>query len=270
MVNWWDTKKMPYAVGMDVLNYDMGNLVKPCQETMSAGADYFHFDVQDGHYGPLISVGSPVVEGIRRHFPDKVIVCHMLVLNPERFVEQFAQSGCDCFVFQIEKTDSSTVGELIAKIRDSGMKVGVGLQQDQEVSSIKDIISEIDMVHISCGDPCDDEIEFNPAMLDKVAEVRKMNKKMLIEVEGNVTSKEMAGAVDKGANLVKLTEHLGCELTVPEADWVEAGWPSDPEARPWFKIYIVEDSQHSTAAGNRDQKRAISKSDFQKCNLKHI
>ena len=46
--------------------------------------------------------------------------------------------------------------------------MGVGLQQDQEVSSIKDIISEIDMVHISCGDPCDDEVEFNPAMLEKV------------------------------------------------------------------------------------------------------
>ena len=84
MVNWWETKKTPYAVGMDVLNYDMGNLVKPCQETMSAGADYFHFDVQDGHYGPLISVGSPVVEGIRKHFSDRVIICHMLVLNPER------------------------------------------------------------------------------------------------------------------------------------------------------------------------------------------
>ena len=85
MVNWWEAKKKgPYAVGMDVLNYDMGNLLQPCKETMDAGADYFHFDVQDGHYGPLISVGSPVVEGIRNHFKDNVIICHMLVLDPIR------------------------------------------------------------------------------------------------------------------------------------------------------------------------------------------
>ena len=60
---------------------------------MNAGADYFHFDVQDGHYGPMISVGSPVVEGVRKHFPSKIIVCHMLVNEPEKLVSLSFNGG---------------------------------------------------------------------------------------------------------------------------------------------------------------------------------
>merc|ERR1719181_2585494 len=111
----------------------------------------------------------------------------------------------------IEKTDKSTIGELIAKIKESGMKVGVALAQDQSVDSIKDIISEIDLVHISCGDPCDDEVPYNPDMISKVAEVRALRKKIMIEVEGNVTSKEMTDAIKKGANLV-VSGYKGSDL----------------------------------------------------------
>lgn len=197
-VNWF--KRSNYAVGMDLLNYDMGNLVKPCKETMDAGADYFHVDVQDGYYGPTLTVGSPVIKGIRKHFPDYVIICHMLVEKPALFVEQFAEAGCDCFIFHLEKADD--VPALIAQVKATGMKVGIALNEDIEAEAVKPYVKDIDVVEIMCGDPTDDDAEFNGEMLAKIAAVRKLHKKVLIEIEGSVTSKEMEEAVKKGANLV--------------------------------------------------------------------
>lgn len=203
MANWWDTKKRSgnYATGMDVLNYDIGNLVSEANHIMNAGADYFHFDVQDGHYGPMISVGSPVVEGVRKHFPSKIIICHMLVNDPERFIDQFKEAGCDCFLFQLETVTDEQAKSLVGKIKEAGMKAGVALSQECEVSRLEGLVKDVDLVHISCGDPCHDDVPFNPEMLEKVAAVRKMHKKILIEIEGNVTSDDVMGSVKKGANL---------------------------------------------------------------------
>eukprot|EP00116_Pleurobrachia_bachei_P010685 sb/3470947/ len=115
----------------------------------------------------------------------------MLVHDPERFIDQFKEAGCDCFLFQLETVTDDQAKSLIGKIKEAGMKAGVALSQECEVSRLEGLIKDVDLVHISCGDPCHDDVPFNPEMLEKVAAARKMHKKILIEIEGNVTSDDV-------------------------------------------------------------------------------
>lgn len=160
-----------------ILSADFANLERDIKELEEIGIDMFHIDVMDGNFVPNISFGFPVIESIRSK-TNKIFDCHLMIANPENYVERFCQVGCDMVSFHIEATNHAD--RVIQVIKNCGKKAGIVLNPQTPIEQVKYLLSKLDYVLIMTVNPGFGGQKFIPEMLTKIEE---LNSKGLIKNE---------------------------------------------------------------------------------------
>ena len=186
-----------------ILAADFAKLGEQVREAEAAGADRIHVDVMDGHFVPNISMGPVVVDAVRRVTKLPVEV-HLMISDPDRYLEAFAKAGAD--TLQVHVEGAIDLRQTIQRIRHLGKKVGVVLKPATSPISLIDILAEVDIVLVMTVEPGFGGQAFMPAMLTKVRQVRQMidgvRPEIELEVDGGIDVHSTPQVVAAGARVL--------------------------------------------------------------------
>ena len=184
-----------------MLSADFGHLERDVKMIDRSQAEWFHIDVMDGVFVPNISFGFPVLKAIT-DATDKFMDVHLMIVDPEKYVERFAKAGADLVTFHLEATDK--VQECIDLIRQSGAQVGISIKPATPVEAIEEWLPQLDLVLIMSVEPGFGGQSFIEGSTEKVAALRKMidqkGLSTLIEIDGGVSRHNARELYDAGCD----------------------------------------------------------------------
>ncbi len=196
-------------IAPSILAADYANFASELKRIEGTSAEYVHIDIMDGQFVPNITFGADVVASMRKH-SKLVFDCHLMVVNPERFVDAFAQAGADIMTIHAEST--LHIHGALQKIKKAGMKAGVVINPGTPVSAIEPVLSLVDQVLIMTVNPGFGGQAFIPEMLEKVQKVAKIRDEkgydFDIEVDGGVDNKTIKACYQAGANVFVAGSYL--------------------------------------------------------------
>lgn len=186
-----------------ILSADFGRLGEQIKEVEHAGAQYLHIDVMDGLFVPSISYGMPVIASIRK-CSSIFFDVHLMIEKPERYLQEFADSGADLINFHLEATADAE--GTIAKIRELNKKVGITIKPGTPAEAVEPYLNKVNMVLVMTVEPGFGGQKLIPECLDKVTEIRRMaDARGLhtdIEVDGGINVDNVELALQAGANVI--------------------------------------------------------------------
>ncbi|KIK70879.1 hypothetical protein GYMLUDRAFT_210468 [Collybiopsis luxurians FD-317 M1] len=194
-------------ISPSVLASDFGSLTAECKRMIKGGAEWLHMakDVMDGHFVPNITMGAPILTCVYKGIPDIFMDCHMMVAQPEKWVNDIADAGGSLYCFHIEATSDPL--SLIKAIRNRNMKAGVAISPDTPSTAItEEVGKEADMLLVMTvypgRYPCRGGQKFLERCVPKVAELRARFPDKDIEVDGGVGPKTIDVCADAGSNVI--------------------------------------------------------------------
>lgn len=196
-------------IAPSILAADYANFAQELKRIDETSADYVHIDIMDGQFVPNISFGADVVASLRKH-SKLVFDCHLMVVEPERYVDAFAQAGSDIMTIHVEATKH--IHGALQKIKKAGLKAGVVINPGTPVSALEPVLSLVDQVLIMTVNPGFGGQAFIPEMLDKVKQVATWREEggyaFDIEVDGGVDDKTIKACQEAGANVFVAGSYL--------------------------------------------------------------
>ena len=194
---------MDYYIAPSLLSADFGRLAEEVDAVEKAGADLLHVDVMDGRFVPNITIGPPVVAAIKRCAKLPLDV-HLMIVEPERYIEAFADAGADVLTVHAEATPH--LQRAVARVRELGKKAGVSLNPSTSLSAIEWVLTDIDMVLLMTVNPGFGGQEYLPSMTGKIELLRsqlvRSGLSVDIEVDGGIKTDNVAEVVRAGANVI--------------------------------------------------------------------
>ena len=186
-----------------ILSADFTRLGEQVREAEAGGAQRIQIDIMDGHFVPNITMGPMVVEAVRR-CTSLPLEAHLMITNPEQYIEDFAKAGADIII--VHQEVSPHLHSIIQQIKKAGKRPAVALTPSTPVFMLEDILSLLDMVLIMTVNPGFGGQEFIPETLPKIAHIRRMiserNLQCDVEVDGGIHEGTVRQAVQAGANLL--------------------------------------------------------------------
>lgn len=186
-------------IAPSILSADFSRLESEVRAVESAGADWIHIDVMDGHFVPNLTIGPLVVEALRprTRLP---LDCHLMVSRPEDWIDAFVKAGADVITVHAEAT--AHLHRLLQRIRAAGKKAGVSINPATPLSAIEEVLDDVDLVLIMSVNPGFGGQKFIESALDKVARLARLrgSRKFVIQVDGGVTAANIGKLRAAGAD----------------------------------------------------------------------
>ena len=195
---------MSTKIAPSILAADFGNLSRDCEIVNKSNADWFHLDVMDGLFVPNISFGMPIVSSIRK-MTKKPLDVHLMIIEPERYIDKFVEIGSDILTVHVEAT--SEMDRILDRIKESSIKSGIAINPDTPINKLEDYINRVDLVclmgvHAGFGGQ-----KFIEKTFDRLIEL-----KSLINSKGSSAVIEIDGGVDNTKS--KKLKLLGADILV--------------------------------------------------------
>ncbi|MGB1507937.1 MAG: ribulose-phosphate 3-epimerase [Crocinitomicaceae bacterium] len=192
---------MSLIISPSVLSCDFANVQRDVEMINNSDADWFHIDIMDGVFVPNISFGFPVMKAIKRH-AKKPLDVHLMIDNPDQYIEDFASAGADILTVHFEAC--THLHRTINAIREAGMKAGVAINPHTSVTVLEEVLDSLDLVLIMSVNPGFGGQKFIESSIGKVAKLREMktnlNPDLIIEVDGGVNLETGNRLVEAGAS----------------------------------------------------------------------
>ena len=191
----------PIKISPSILSADFSHLAEQVREAEDAGVDYIHVDVMDGHFVPNITIGPLIVKALRP-ITKLPLDVHLMIENPERYIEDFSKAGAD--IITVHQETCPHLHRTIQQIHDFGIRAGVSINPATPVGTLDEIISEVDLVLVMSVNPGFSGQSYISACTGKIQKLRSMldicGSSADLEVDGGVNVKTVSEVVAAGAN----------------------------------------------------------------------
>ena len=186
-----------------ILSADFARLLEDVKKVESAGCEYLHIDVMDGHFVPNITLGPGLVKSLRKDV-NMVFDAHLMIENPDNYIKDFVDAGCDLIV--VHQEACKHLHRTIQNIKSYNVKAGVALNPATPIETIKHVIEDVDMVLIMTVNPGFGGQSFIEGMIPKIEELKKLiddrNLNIDIQVDGGIKPTNVDKVVKAGANII--------------------------------------------------------------------
>ena len=193
-------------IAPSILAADFTRLYDEIADVLRAGAEYIHVDVMDGQFVPNISIGVPVVESIRKAFPDAFLDVHLMIDRPVRYVEAFCRAGASLLTFHVEADSPEAITAALDKTRALGAKTGLSVKPGTPAQALEPWLGALDMALVMTVEPGFGGQKFMGDMMGKVTQLRAMLDEVDpgcdLEVDGGIGPDTAGTALAAGANVL--------------------------------------------------------------------
>lgn len=190
-------------IAPSILSADFCRLGDEVQAVLDAGADWVHVDVMDGMFVPNITIGQPICAALRKRFPDAYLDVHLMIREPERYVESFVAAGANMLTVHAEAC--THLHRVLQQIRACGAHAGVSLNPHTPLDVLDWVLDDLDMVLVMSVNPGFGGQKFIPSALPKIAALRekldRSGRLIDIEVDGGITPANIRSVANAGANV---------------------------------------------------------------------
>ena len=186
-----------------ILSADFARLLEDVKKVEEAGCEYLHIDVMDGHFVPNITLGPNIVKSLRKDV-NMIFDAHLMIENPDMYIKDFAEAGCDIIV--VHQEACKHLHRTIQNIKSYNIKAGVALNPATPIETIKHVLKDVDMVLIMTVNPGFGGQSFIDSMIDKIRELKaivdEQSLNIDIQVDGGIKPSNVADVVNAGANVI--------------------------------------------------------------------